>query len=344
MNHIRIYEFSRQLRNPQKNLAGNWVSGGYEREIGLSNYDGEIPSAIKQAVDNHLFRINDNYPPLPNQVVLIAREILDSRTDIIYAVLAVASKLIDDGDRSGVYYRYFWLQNVASSQIDGIYTLLIWWKSLNEPGFKIETQGAFFPDSLYEAAAYTNKISEHNNNNQIQPYLKSIKNYPYVNCFGGDIKYIEFHHLVWILHRKYQIAQPLAWAWNVRQLEKPQNFTLINCVDNKTSEKISHSINSIALKKLSSKKSNGKDTPLSPEQQKIKKLLLDLARSPKPSQTAINNLIISRVNSPPLGAHEKSKKELQYPAACGGAVYLNFYKKSLLKTGVIGNQLLIRQR
>jgi photosystem II P680 reaction center D1 protein len=34
-----------------------------------------------------------------------------------------------------------------------------------------------------------------------------------------------------------------------------------------------------------------------------------------------SSLIISRVNSPPLGAHEKSKKELQYPAACGGAVY-----------------------
>ena len=32
-------------------------------------------------------------------------------------------------------------------------------------------------------------------------------------------------------------------------------------------------------------------------------------------------LIISRVNSPPLGAYEKSKKELQYPAACGGVVY-----------------------
>jgi DNA (cytosine-5)-methyltransferase 1 len=35
----------------------------------------------------------------------------------------------------------------------------------------------------------------------------------------------------------------------------------------------------------------------------------------------VKHLIISRVNSPPLGAHEKSKKELQYPAACGGAVY-----------------------
>ena len=34
------------------------------------------------------------------------------------------------------------------------------------------------------------------------------------------------------------------------------------------------------------------------------------------------SLIISRVNSPPLGAYEKSKKELQYPAACGGVVYL----------------------
>ena len=37
--------------------------------------------------------------------------------------------------------------------------------------------------------------------------------------------------------------------------------------------------------------------------------------------SAITCLIISRVNSPPLGAYEKSKKELQYPAACGGVVY-----------------------
>ena len=27
---------------------------------------------------------------------------------------------------------------------------------------------------------------------------------------------------------------------------------------------------------------------------------------------------------PPLGAYEKSKKELQYPAACGGVVYRIF--------------------
>ena len=39
-----------------------------------------------------------------------------------------------------------------------------------------------------------------------------------------------------------------------------------------------------------------------------------------------DDLIISRVNSPPLGAHEKSKKELQYPAACGGAVYSRLLK------------------
>jgi predicted nuclease of predicted toxin-antitoxin system len=45
-------------------------------------------------------------------------------------------------------------------------------------------------------------------------------------------------------------------------------------------------------------------------------MLIALGKYDQPS------LIISRVNSPPLGAHEKSKKELQYPAACGGAVYL----------------------
>jgi hypothetical protein len=42
-----------------------------------------------------------------------------------------------------------------------------------------------------------------------------------------------------------------------------------------------------------------------------------------------DRLIISRVNSPPLGAHEKSKKELQYPAACGGAVYFTLFEHAL---------------
>jgi deoxycytidine triphosphate deaminase len=43
------------------------------------------------------------------------------------------------------------------------------------------------------------------------------------------------------------------------------------------------------------------------------------------------DLIISRVNSPPLGAHEKSKKELQYPAACGGAVYFGWNLQNLVE-------------
>jgi hypothetical protein len=44
------------------------------------------------------------------------------------------------------------------------------------------------------------------------------------------------------------------------------------------------------------------------------RILIELGRRKR-------SLIISRVNSPPLGAHEKSKKELQYPAACCGVVY-----------------------
>jgi hypothetical protein len=65
-----------------------------------------------------------------------------------------------------------------------------------------------------------------------------------------------------------------------------------------------------------------------------------------PDWDAIAPLIISRVNSPPLGAHEKSKKELQDPAACGGAVYFfnssNFHgteKISLLRGISLGKRL-----
>ena len=65
----------------------------------------------------------------------------------------------------------------------------------------------------------------------------------------------------------------------------------------------------------------------------------------KATYREINDLIISRVNSPPLGAYEKSKKELQYPAACGGVVYFPKNKKELeggiKRASLIGNLFMI---
>ena len=294
MNQIRVYEFSRQLRNPHRNPAGVWVSGGYEGEIGFSNYDGELPFVIQKAVGDNLFRISDSYSPLLKEFSLIAREIVDSRTNTTYAVLAVATELVDDGGRPGVGYRYFWLKDDKSNQIiDSIFTLLKWWETVGNPIFEIEHQGGFLENPFYDAFTYKNTISQHKNNNQIQIYLKTIQNYPYVNCFDNCIKYTEFHHLAWILHQNNKIDQPLAWAWNVPQLQEPQNFILINCVDAQAFQKIASSITSISLNESSLKrsKSNLKKS-LSPEQQKIKKLLLSLARSPKLNPTAINSLIL----------------------------------------------------
>ncbi|MGK7886291.1 MAG: hypothetical protein AB4057_16915, partial [Crocosphaera sp.] len=99
-----VNEFSRQFLEPKlSDTSHQYVTTGFDKEIGHQTQD--VPEEITLAVHNHLFRINDNYPPQSGEVALIARE-LDN-----YSVLAVANLAKDERDRPLVNYRYFWLEN-----------------------------------------------------------------------------------------------------------------------------------------------------------------------------------------------------------------------------------------
>ncbi|BAZ28855.1 hypothetical protein NIES4074_12900 [Cylindrospermum sp. NIES-4074] len=234
-----VHEFSRQLIDTSKK-DGRWVSGGFGKEVGESEFP--IPEQIKQAVNQGEFRINDNYPPADGEHALIAKEIDD------YSVLAVATREFDDkGNRNLVAYRYFWLKRIIKD-MDGVGTLLEWWINQGEPKFEFEqstqTSLNYLPQYYYPIKRFEAYLQPQ----QLEKFITEVKFFPYV-CKDKCQRRV-LHALALHLHQKYANT-PVAWAWNVRLLEKSAsyNLTLIYCADDTAYKYISEDVKS-KLKQL----------------------------------------------------------------------------------------------
>ncbi|MFB2920756.1 peptidoglycan-binding domain-containing protein [Aerosakkonema funiforme] len=224
MSVIKIEEFSRKFYETQKN--GKFVSGGFDREVGLGNKI--VPEKIQQAVNEGYFRINDSYAPEGEEFALVAREIDE------YSVLAVARSILEDGGRPVVAYRYFWLEKHQNEDIDGIGTLLIWWEKVGTPKFQFN----WHPKQLefYCADTYScdDVLKAFNSEKQQPPKIDKI---PFLLLIqrNGELKVANYkwlHYCALYLNNIYSNAS-IAWAWNVRALDKIETFTLIYLADSK---------------------------------------------------------------------------------------------------------------
>ena len=138
-----IHQFSSGIIRPQQNKKGQWVSGGYDKEIAKAS-STDVPDKIKEAVNTlskggwRGFGIPDAFPPQEDEFALIARELEN------YCVLAVANQQKDDANRRFIAYRYFWLdkQELKNknylNDFDGIATLLDYWKNKGNPQYDIK--------------------------------------------------------------------------------------------------------------------------------------------------------------------------------------------------------------
>ena len=229
-----VYEFSRKVLEPKK-LQDKWVSTGFDKEIGFSTLS-EVPPSIKNAVHNHWFRLNDNYPPAEREIALIAREIEQ------YAVLAVATRLADEAGRPLIGYRYFWLEKPP--EIDGIGTLLKWWLDHDRPHFVLkphqqirQTQEENWEKGYYNINIVTTEQQKSFDDyrQQVEDIIPQIKHTPHIFTLQEKSKnseipdYLGLHFLALYLKKEYH--KSIAWAWNVTLLENPNQFTLICCVD-----------------------------------------------------------------------------------------------------------------
>ncbi|MBD2195242.1 MULTISPECIES: hypothetical protein [Calothrix] len=220
---VEIYEFSRGFTEVLENER--WISGGFGNAIDRSNYNEEIPSPIRQFINNNqnIFGIPTGFAPAEEQVALIAR-VIDNR----YCVLAVANSLgKDNRGRDGVVgYRYFWLDtysmiNQHLPAMDGVATLLNWW-SKNPLVFDMNPE-SFTGEELVCKEYIEDTENYHPEQPQDYPVYPQILT---IADYQSD-RLIELHYQAAQTAKKMGI--PLAWAWNVRKLNFPSMYIAIWC-------------------------------------------------------------------------------------------------------------------
>lgn len=257
-----IYEFSRKLLEPRwSRQHDRYVSTGFDREIGHENR--EVPREIVTAVYKHAFRINDNYPPPEGEIALIAKEMGK------YAVLAVATGLIDDSDRPLIGYRYFWLEKPADDErIDGIGTLLAWWIDRKSPCFQLQPSSSSKNTSQNADWLESKDYIRRYFTDSIENYFREISRHQHLeNVNFPDCR--EFHALALRLRQEYSL--PLHWAFRVSRLECPEQFSLIHSKVNERERLL------VKLDRFSRRFSNAGESVSNDSQ--IKRCLLELARN-----------------------------------------------------------------
>jgi len=228
---IKIHRFYRGFIKVKK--GNDYVSGGYDSKVYQPSQ--EVPELIKQCIKNDDYAIPDTHCPQNNDIALVAWEIQK------YSVLAVSSEMKDDkGGRETNAYTYFWLET-EDDRVDGILTLLNWWLKSEQPQFDWYQQS--WQDK--ETKSCLKRNDGHNKQlpekllNEISsespPYL-STKETLNIDA-ETETFYTEFHTLARVI-QKIKKVPDLAWAFNVRKLDQPQNFLFVLCHDDRSANDI----------------------------------------------------------------------------------------------------------
>lgn len=229
--NLEVYQFATGFLDVKFSPVNRrWVTGGFGEKIG--HYNHPVPEKIKLAVNQEYFSINDSYPPLDNEVVLIATDIDE------YSILAVATREIDDKNRSLVAYRYFWIEKFHQD-VDGIGSLLLWWFTNSQPRFVMNQSSTM--QKLPLGRLYTSKYFEQYYS-EIAEILQPSMSFPClltINKTNNNIlpSVTGCHCLA--LHLNHNHQQPVSWAWNVSYLENPNIFTVICCADERGFQNLS---------------------------------------------------------------------------------------------------------
>jgi hypothetical protein len=229
MSVVHIYQFCRAFDNVRySEVYGCYVSGGYAFEK-IARASHEVPPEIREAVINDDFKLNDNYPPEQDDFALIAREI-----DNKYSVLAVANRQLDDGDRPTIGYKYFWLEK-SSPDVDGIRTLIYWWRD-NQYQFNMSELVETSPPQILYTQGEEEKINFYLQANWLEDTRKTVNNLKEIpkisvvtkDNWQGLPPYIKLHYLALGLSlRANHTNSPNAWAWNVQKLAHLDSFISI---------------------------------------------------------------------------------------------------------------------
>jgi hypothetical protein len=202
--NIEIHEFSTGVHFQQRN--NGWVSLGFTGQY-MNATINPIPPIVERSIANQEFALTEGSST--KEPAIIGRVV--GSGDDVWSVMAVVTRGQDEVGRSAAFYRYFLSQGGNNLRF-----ILTWWESEQKPRFNpLDTHGS---PHLFAGEPPQPQMDETLPFNQLEPIVLSLENQH------------DLYTLNTLAIRKFNQSKnglPVAWAFNVEALEKPERFQVI---------------------------------------------------------------------------------------------------------------------
>jgi hypothetical protein len=220
--NIEIHEFSTGIHVQER--ANGWVSLGFTGQY-MNATINPIPPVVERSIANQEFALTEGSST--EKPAIIGR-IVGSGDDV-WSVMAVVTRGQDEMGRSAAFYRYFLCQGDHNLRF-----ILAWWEQNQKPTFNpLDFQGS--PHLFMGESG--------------QPHLtKEDESLPFAQD-QAIVLPAENQHDLYTLNalaitkfNKSKKVLPVAWAFNVEALEKPERFQVIQPASQKAYEGLKRAI------------------------------------------------------------------------------------------------------
>ncbi|MBE9218688.1 hypothetical protein [Dolichospermum flos-aquae] len=220
--NIEIHEFSTGIHVQER--ANGWVSLGFTGKY-MNATINPIPPVVERSIANQEFALTEGSST--KEPAIIGR-IVGSGDDV-WSVMAVVTRGQDEMGRSAAFYRYFLCQGDHNLRF-----ILSWWEQNQKPTFN----PLDFQDSPFLFMRESG-----------QPHLtKEDESLPFAQD-QAIVLPAENQHDLYTLNalaitkfNKSKNGLPVAWAFNVEALEKPERFQVIQPASQKAYEGLKRAI------------------------------------------------------------------------------------------------------
>lgn len=205
--NIEIHEFSTGIHVQQR--VNGWVSLGFTGQY-MNATINPIPQVVERSIANQEFALTEGSST--EKPAIIGR-IVGSGNDV-WSVMAVVTRGQDEVGRSAAFYRYFLCQGDHNLRF-----ILTWWEQDQKPTFNpLDFEGSPFLFMGESGQPHLTKEDES---------LPFEQDQAIVLPAGNQSDLFTLNALAIRKMKECKNGLPVAWAFNVEALEKPERFQVI---------------------------------------------------------------------------------------------------------------------
>ena len=226
MSQVTIHEFSTGI-NAEIYPDGSWLSRGFTDDY-MNATLSPIPNSINEAIANELFAVVEGKET--EDPAVIGREVYDIDERKWWSVVALVNKGQDEKGRSISVTRYFLTQ-----EKDNLWKILAWMEQVQQQTGKLPI---FNPSDIKDVGK---PLTVNVDDPQIKDLPDNLKNNQVV-LLKDEYTLQDINYCV---KERTQENVPVTWAVNIKALENPGNFTLIQAANIEAFKRIKRKIGSI---------------------------------------------------------------------------------------------------